>query len=151
LPQMIGVHYGSIPIAHDTGGIHDTIQHMNVEKDAGNGFLFEVFDANGLSWAIDRAMQFYNLPSPARTKQIERIMQQSAEKFNHALTARQYIALYERMLKRPLIDPGSQMALSIHRDKTKFATFKNFTRRPHDSIRHNIHKISLAHDRIKDP
>ena len=30
-------------------------------------------------------------------------MKESAKTFTHAHTARQYIALYERMLKRPLI------------------------------------------------
>jgi starch synthase/alpha-amylase len=107
LPQMIGVRYGSIPIAHDTGGLHDTIQHLNAEKDAGNGFLFEVHDTIGLFWAIDQAMEFYNLPSQVRKKRIERIMQQGLEMFNHAMTARQYIELYERMLQRPLIDSAT--------------------------------------------
>jgi starch synthase len=150
LPQMIGVRYGSIPIAHDTGGIHDTIQHMNVEKDAGNGFLFEVYDANGLAWAIGQAMQFFNLPSPVRKRHIERIMQQSGEKANHAVTARQYIALYERMLERPLIGPLYRTAFSVNRDRRIFVTFKNFTKRPHDFIRYNIHKMGLAPDRIKE-
>jgi hypothetical protein len=30
-------------------------------------------------------------------------MQESAAAFNHANTARQYIKLYEKMLKRPLV------------------------------------------------
>ena len=35
--------------------------------------------------------------------QIGRIMQESAGTFNHAVTARRYIELYERMLQRPLV------------------------------------------------
>jgi starch synthase/alpha-amylase len=35
LPQMIGRIYGSLPVAHDTGGIHDTITHMDVDSNAG--------------------------------------------------------------------------------------------------------------------
>ena len=29
--------------------------------DSGNGFLFNVYDAAGLLWAIDEAMAFYRL------------------------------------------------------------------------------------------
>jgi len=103
LPQMTGPIYGSLPVAHDTGGIHDTIIHMDVDKNMGNGFLFETFDSNGLLWAIKEAMRFYDLPQKVKKQQIERIMTQSAATFNHAVTARRYIDLYEKVLKRPLI------------------------------------------------
>lgn len=103
LPQMIGTIYGALPIAHDTGGIHDTIRHLSVEKNTGNGFLFEIYDANGLFWAIDQAMEFYNLPSQVRKSNVERVMLQADAVFNHTVTAHQYIKLYERMLQRPLI------------------------------------------------
>jgi len=103
LPQMIAPIYGSLPVVHNTGGIHDTIYQMNVNKKKGNGFLFEVFDSNGLFWAINQAMEFYNLPEEIKAVQIERVMKQSAAMFNHSVTARQYIDLYEKMLRRPLI------------------------------------------------
>jgi len=103
LPQMIGPIYGSLPVAHDTGGIHDTIIHMDVDSDTGNGFLFKDFDSNGLSWAIDEAIRFNNLPIKKKKRQIKRIMTESADRFNHAVTANHYIDLYEKMLARPLI------------------------------------------------
>ncbi len=104
LPQMIGPIYGTLPVAHDTGGLHDTIINIDVHQDRGNGFLFEDFDSNGLCWAIDQAMKFYNLPPDIKQPQIRRIMSQSAEAFNHSVTARKYIDLYERMLQRPFIN-----------------------------------------------
>lgn len=104
LPQMIGPLYGSLPVAHDTGGIHDTVIHLDADRDTGNGFLFKTFDQGGLAWAIDQAMQFYVLPIKAKKRQINRIMMQSASKFNHRVTAQHYIALYEKMLQRPLIN-----------------------------------------------
>jgi starch synthase len=103
LPQMIAPIYGALPVAHDTGGIHDTIKDLNVENNSGNGFLFKTFDANGLFYAINQAMNFYNLPDPTKAKQIKRVMTESAVQFTYAATARQYIELYEKMLKRPLI------------------------------------------------
>jgi starch synthase len=80
---MIGSIYGALPVAHDTGGIHDTVRHLDPDGNTGNGFLFKTFDSNGLYWAIDQAMQFYMLPVQVRERQISRIMMQSASKFNH--------------------------------------------------------------------
>ncbi len=103
LPQMIAPLYGSLPVAHDTGGIHDTISHLDVANNIGNGFVFETYDANGLWWAINEAMHFYRRPVDEKRAQIERIMQESARTFTHTVTARRYIDLYERMLQRPLV------------------------------------------------
>jgi len=104
LPQMIAPIYGALPVAHDTGGIHDTITHLDVDQGTGNGFIFENYDAGGLYWAVTQAMDFFKMPETQKRSQIERIMQQSAASFNHANTARQYIDLYEKMLERPLIN-----------------------------------------------
>ncbi|OQX62483.1 MAG: glycogen synthase [Desulfococcus sp. 4484_241] len=105
LPQMIGPIYGSLPVARDTGGIHDTVTPIDVDNNRGNGILFETFDAQGLSWAIDRAIDFYRLPQKTREKQIARIMSESMSMFNHSVTAKLYIKLYETMLQRPFINP----------------------------------------------
>ena len=103
LPQMIAPIYGTLPVVHDTGGIHDTITHLDVARNTGNGFVFKTFDSTGLFWAITQAMAFYDLPAKVKAAQIERIMTESAAAFTHANTARQYIRLYEKMLQRPLI------------------------------------------------
>jgi starch synthase/alpha-amylase len=100
---MIAPIYGTLPIAHETGGIRDTIAHLDVDQNTGNGFLFKTFDSNGLFWAVEQAMNFYNLPQKIKSKQIGRIMKESLSTFTHANTARQYIELYETMLQRPLI------------------------------------------------
>jgi len=103
LPQMIAPIYGALPVAHDTGGIHDTIADIDLDQEAGNGFLFKTFDAHGLFWAIGQAMTFYCLPDDIKESQIRRIMKESRDSFNHDVTARHYIDLYEKMLERPLI------------------------------------------------
>ena len=104
LPQMIGVIYGTIPIVHDVGGLHDTIDHLNPVKHKGNGFTFKTYDASGLAWAIDQAMAFYALPEKVRHREISRIMEEGKEKFTHSVTARAYIDLYEKMLQRPFFN-----------------------------------------------
>lgn len=104
LPQMMSSIYGSLPIAHDTGGLHDTIDNVDVKQNTGNGFLFETYDSAGLAWAIDRAMEFYHLDVHTRGTQIGRIMEESRKSFNHAVTAQSYIDIYQQMLNRPLVD-----------------------------------------------
>jgi len=101
---MIGPIYGALPVAHDTGGIHDTVKPLDVNRNSGNGSVFETYDSNGLFWAIDQAMHFYKKPKKTKEQQVKRIMAQSSENFNHATTARHYIDLYEKMLQRPLIN-----------------------------------------------
>ena len=103
LPQMIGPIYGALPVVHDTGGLHDTVFDLDICKNTGNGFLFKIFDSAGLFWAVEQAMNFYNTCPRKKTAQIKRIMTESACNFNHSVTARQYIDLYEKMLQRPLI------------------------------------------------
>ena len=105
LPQMIGTTYGSLPIVYDTGGLHDTISHLDIGNNTGNGFIFRFHDSQGLFWAISEAMSFYAAPLSDRHRIIQRIMEEARARFNHANCARQYIDLYEKMLERPLIIP----------------------------------------------
>ncbi len=102
LPQMICQKYGSLPIAHDTGGIHDTVTQLNPDKNSGNGFVFKHYDSNGLKWAIDQALKFYRTPIRFKERIIARIMQESVARFNHQVTAGQYLKLYQEMLARPM-------------------------------------------------
>jgi starch synthase/alpha-amylase len=103
LPQMTGCIYGSLPVAFDTGGLHDTVQHINVERSTGNGFLFQHWDSGGLWWAMEEALRFFKLPDAIKNEQITRVMIRGASLFNHSVTAAQYIELYEKMLQRPLV------------------------------------------------
>jgi starch synthase/alpha-amylase len=52
---------------------------------------------------MDRAMDFHRLPADVKERQISRIMDESLARFNHQACAREYIALYEKMLDRPLV------------------------------------------------
>lgn len=103
LPQMIGPIYGSLAVAHNTGGLHDTVWQLDTANNTGNGFLFDIYDSGGLLWAMDRAMDFWALPREQRTEQLVRIMRESKAKFNHHVCAQSYIDIYEKMLQRPLV------------------------------------------------
>ena len=103
-PLIIGPIYGALPVAYDTGGLNDTIVHMDLKHNTGNGFLFKNFDSTGLRWAIEQAMIFYNCDPQEKQHQITRVMTQSAADLNHGVTVRQYLDLYEKILQRPLIN-----------------------------------------------
>lgn len=59
LTQLIGMHYGTIPIVRETGGLKDTVQPHNEFTHDGNGFTFDRYDAGLLLDAINRAKTFY--------------------------------------------------------------------------------------------
>lgn len=98
LPQMVSPKYGTLSVVHDTGGIHDTVEHMHHDGTLGNGFRFQHYSPEGLRWAIDEAVRFYKHPVENRGRTLKRIMQESAKRFNHATTAAAYIERYETML-----------------------------------------------------
>jgi starch synthase len=103
LPQMTGVLYGTLPVVHDTGGLHDTVSALDVAANHGNGFAFKIYDSAGLEWAMDEAMAFHALPDKVRQAQTARIMREGLSRFNHAVCAKHYIDIYEQMLHRPLV------------------------------------------------
>ena len=100
LPQMISPKFGTLPIVHDTGGLHDTIDPLDVGSDTGNGFVFQHFDTTGLRWAIDQALAFHSLPADVKARQISRIMEDAKNRFNHHATAGQYIDVYKTIWQR---------------------------------------------------
>jgi starch synthase len=107
LPQMTSPLYGSLPVVHATGGLYDTIRHLNVEHSKGNGFRFDHYNSAALRWAIDQAMDFHALPAEVRQRELARVMEESAREFSHKEVARRYIEIYEDMLERPLVETES--------------------------------------------
>lgn len=103
LPQMIGALYGALPVVHDTGGLHDTVTHLDVESGTGNGFVFNHHTAHGLWWAMGEAMRFHRLSGQAKAAQRKRIMTQSLQVFSYETTVMNYMNLYEAMLNRPML------------------------------------------------
>lgn len=103
LPQMQAPIYGSLAVVHNTGGLHDTVEPLDWNSSRGNGFVFDTYDSNGLFWAMDQAMAFYQQPVEVKEREIARIMTESLARFNHEACAKEYIKLYEKMLDRPLV------------------------------------------------
>jgi starch synthase len=90
LTQMYSMRYGTIPIVRATGGLADTVQHFDLRKRKGTGFVFEHADGTGLLWAIDEALAAYARPGPWTV-----LMQNAmARDFSWELSAERYEAVY---------------------------------------------------------
>lgn len=59
LTQLIAMHYGTVPIVRETGGLKDTVQPYNQYTNEGNGFTFDRYEAGLLLDAINRAKTLY--------------------------------------------------------------------------------------------
>jgi len=92
LAQLIGMRYGTVPIARATGGLKDTIINHSPAQ-TGTGFLFESADADACADAIRRALDVYQ--DRDAWKQVQK--RAMAHEFSWNLAARNYKALYEKI------------------------------------------------------
>ncbi|MDD3049906.1 MAG: glycogen/starch synthase [Candidatus Cloacimonetes bacterium] len=97
LPQMEAPRLGTLPIVRATGGLKDTITHLDFTNGYGNGFVFNDADRYGLEFGIKEALRFYSQPYSVKEGNLRRIMQESMEKFNLKNTAEEYIKIYKRL------------------------------------------------------
>ena len=104
LPQMIGSIYGTLPIVHATGGLKDTVFHLDVTNNTGNGFIFNDYDPSALAWSISEAMKFFKMDPKEKATQISRIMEESNKCFSHEKTASEYVKLYEQIMHHPVFN-----------------------------------------------
>jgi starch synthase len=62
LNQMYSLRYGTIPVVRKTGGLADSVTHFDPATGTGTGIVFNDFDSNAMSWALDTAMEWYLVP-----------------------------------------------------------------------------------------
>ncbi len=87
LIQLIAMKYGTLPIAHDVGGLVDTI------RDGETGFLFKAYSSVGLVSAVERAKAMYSTEPVGWEMMVTRAMR---ENFSWERSAGEYIKLYEK-------------------------------------------------------
>lgn len=97
LNQMYSQRYGTPPVVHDTGGLHDSVvdcQSVTLADKTATGFLFEPMSRDGFTVAVQRAVEAYY------DKKIWRQLQKNgmARDFSWDASAQRYIALYESLV-----------------------------------------------------
>ena len=94
LTQLICMHYGTVPIVRETGGLKDTVEPFNEYTNEGNGFTFDRYDAGLLLDAINRAKTVYFTERERWDQMVQRDMAKDVSWEN---SAKQYRALYVEM------------------------------------------------------
>ena len=91
LTQLIAMHYGTVPIVRETGGLKDTVEPYNMYYNAGNGFTFDRYEAGLLLDAINRAKTLYFTNRWCWDEMVQRDMNKNLSWDN---SAKQYKDLY---------------------------------------------------------
>ena len=91
LTQLIAMHYGTIPIVRETGGLKDTVEPYNMYSNTGNGFTFDRYDAGLLLDAINRAKTLFFTNRWGWDEMVQRDM---AKDVSWDSSAQQYKDLY---------------------------------------------------------
>jgi starch synthase len=93
LNQMYSLRYGTIPIVHRTGGLADSVQHFDPASGSGTGCVFNDFDANAISWALQTTLDWYEDPGTW-----QRLVRNAmAQDFSWSRQIGQYETLFRRV------------------------------------------------------
>lgn len=91
LTQLNAMHYGTVPVVRETGGLKDTVDPYNQYTNEGNGFTFDRYDAGLLLDAINRAKTLYFTD---RARWDEMVCRDMAKDVSWENSARQYKDMY---------------------------------------------------------
>ena len=94
LTQLIAMHYGTVPIVRETGGLKDTVEPFNQYTGEGNGFTFDRYESGLLLDATNRAKTLYFEYREAWDEMVKRNMNKDV---SWEVSAKQYRELYVQM------------------------------------------------------
>jgi starch synthase len=97
LTQMIALRYGTVPIVRATGGLSDTVFDIDTSdrpRNKRNGYTFNFPDAEGVNWALDRALKCFEEDK----QKWHTLMQQGMNyDFSWAHETPAYISIYKKI------------------------------------------------------
>ena len=91
LSQLMALHYGTIPIVRQTGGLKDTVEPYNEYESTGTGFGFVNYNAHEMLSTIRYAEKIYYDRRREWNKMIDRAM---AVDFSWEVSAKKYQEMY---------------------------------------------------------
>ncbi len=97
ISQLIAMHYGTLPLVRETGGLRDTVEPYNEYTKEGRGFSFGPYDLFAMQHVFDYAYDtYYDRP------QDWSMMIKNAMKYDvsFAKSAKEYEEVYERALNK---------------------------------------------------
>jgi starch synthase len=91
---MIAMLFGTIPIAHKTGGLRDSI------KEGYNGFLFSKYSSETLEEKVMQAIKMWENEKPTYEAMVEHAL---TTDFSWKKNAEEYLTLYKKILEDKMI------------------------------------------------
>lgn len=99
LNQMYSMRYGTLPVVHDVGGLHDTVRDPEFDGlERGTGFVFGSDSAAECWHALTRALALYRQPQHWRRMMFNGMSQD----FSWRRSAEQYLDIYRTLHNRTL-------------------------------------------------
>ncbi|MCL2855574.1 MAG: glycogen synthase [Defluviitaleaceae bacterium] len=93
LSQLMAMRYGAIPVVRKTGGLADTVHHFDGESGKGWGIVFEDYDAGGIIWGMEQALELYS-----NQNNFDKARQNAMEAdFSWQNSAKEYLRLYQKI------------------------------------------------------
>ena len=100
LTQLYAMKYGTLPIAHKTGGLADTVVDIDADEPNSTGFVFEEYSSEALGSSIRRGLERYS-----HYRQWRPLMERAMKRdFSWATSAKKYQKLYNELVDRPASD-----------------------------------------------
>ncbi len=96
LGQLFSLRMGTIPVAHLTGGLADTVKEFNPETIDGNGFVFSEYKEAELLYALSRALYTYN----DQEKWKELVKNAMDENYSWERSAQEYLYVYQEGINK---------------------------------------------------
>ncbi len=96
LNQMFSMRYGTLPVVRRTGGLADSVIEVDPTAGSGTGFVFEHFTADGLRWALGRALDAWRDPTLWRRLMLNAMSQD----FSWDKQVGSYVELYRNLVSR---------------------------------------------------
>jgi starch synthase len=95
LNQMYSMRYGTVPIVRRTGGLADSVQHFDAATGSGTGIVFNDYNAEAVTWALNTALALYQNKAAWR-----RLMQNGmAQDYSWSRQVRGYVEMYESLVQ----------------------------------------------------
>ncbi|KXT78976.1 glycogen synthase GlgA [Streptococcus sp. DD13] len=95
ISQLISMHYGTLPLVRETGGLKDTVEAYNEFDGTGTGFSFAGKQAHSMLQVFGLAIDtYYNRP-----EDWQKLIKQAMEKdVSWTASAQKYLLLYDQLV-----------------------------------------------------
>lgn len=96
LGQLIALHYGTLPLVRETGGLVDSVKPYNEFEKTGNGFSFAHYNAHDMMYVIRYALKVYSEDPESWQLLVNHAMKSD---FSWTLSAKAYKKQYRKLIK----------------------------------------------------